>query len=357
MLKAGPVGGRPSGRNTRHFVAAIGRYLGRLPGRFVGLVIGPFTAAVVGLAPAFGAAPDFDLQGHRGARGLAPENTLAGFEHALRVGVNTLELDIGITADGVAVVIHDSALNPAIARDGSGHWLQDRPLVRSLTLAQLQRYDVGRLDPASRYGKQFSGQQASDGERIPTLAALFERVDALGAHSLRFNIETKLDPRRPHDTPAPAEFADILLRVIREAGMTSRVTLQSFDWRTLREARRIEPGIATACLTTQGSEVDVRDGAGTWTDGLRLADHTSVPALVKAAGCGTWSPNFRHLDQASLGQARSLGLKVVPWTVNQPADMQRLIDWGVDGLITDYPDRLREAMRERGMSLPPATGN
>lgn len=306
----------------------------------------------LGVAPAVG----FDLQGHRGARGLAPENTIAAFERALSVGVTTLELDVGITADGVPVIVHDIALNPAIVRDGSGGWLDKRPLIRSLTLAQLQRYDVGRADPASGYGRQFATQQASDGQRIPTLAALFKRVDELGARSLRFNIETKIDPRRPDDTLAPAAFVDTLMRVIRNAGMADRVTLQSFDWRTLQHARPIEPGIPTACLTTQGSNADVRDGAGTWTAGLRLADHGSVPALVKAAGCATWSPNFNNLDEVALGQARALGLKVLPWTVNQPADMARLIDWGVDGLITDYPDRLRDVMQRRGMPLPPQMG-
>jgi glycerophosphoryl diester phosphodiesterase len=134
--------------------------------------------------------------------------------------------------------------------------------------------------------------------------------------------------------------------------MLDRVTLQSFDWRTLQQARRIQPGLPTACLTTQGSSSDnLRDGA--WTAGLLLADHDSVPALVKAAACSTWSPNFNNLQAADLKAAQSLGLQVVPWTVNLAADMQRLLDWGVDGMITDYPDRLREVMAQRGMPLPP----
>lgn len=298
----------------------------------------------------------FDLQGHRGARGLAPENTLAAFERALRIGVDTLELDVNLTADGVPVVVHDLSLNPAIARDQGGGWLASRPLIRSLTLDELQRYDVGRLDPASRYGQQFASQAARDGERIPTLADVFRRVQSLQAGKAgggpRFNIETKLDPRRPEASPAPAAFVEAVLRVIREAGMADRVTLQSFDWRTLRELRRIEPRIPTSCLTTQGSNSDnLRDGA--WTAGLALSDYDSVAALVKAAGCTTWSPNFNNLQQADVKAAQALGLSVIPWTINLPADMQRLLDWGVDGLITDYPDRLREAMAQRGMPLPP----
>lgn len=306
--------------------------------------------------PLLAAAPAsaFDLQGHRGARGLAPENTIAAFEHAISIGVSTVEIDIGITADGVPVIAHDRALNPALVRDASGEWLRTRPLIRSLTLEELQRYDVGRIDPANPYGQQFATQQASDGQRIPTLAALFERVNALGAHSLRFNIETKLDPRRPDETLDPDAFVDTLLPVIRKAGMIRRVTLQSFDWRTLQRARKLDSNIATACLTTQGSSSDNVHG-GVWTAGLRLADHGSVPALVKAAGCTTWSPNFNNLaDADGVKLAQALGLRVIPWTVNQPADMARLIEWGVDGLITDYPDRLREVMAHRSMALPPA---
>lgn len=304
-----------------------------------------------GLALFGSSASGFDLQGHRGARGLAPENTIAGFEHALGVGVDTLELDVGITADGTPVIVHDIALNPAIVRDESGRWLTARPPIRSLDLAHLQRYDVGRLDPESRYGRQFATQQPRDGERIPTLSALFRHVEALGARSVRFNIETKIDPRRPADTPDPAAFVEAVMRVIRDAGVADRVTLQSFDWRTLAHARRIEPGIATACLTTQGGNSDnLADGA--WTGGLRLGDFASVPALVKAAGCPTWSPNHNNLGPAGIEQAQALGLAVVPWTVNQVVDMARLIDWGVDGLITDYPDLLREVMAQRSMRLP-----
>lgn len=297
----------------------------------------------------------FDLQGHRGARGLAPENTLAAFERALAVGVDTLELDVVMTADDVPVVLHDLTLNPAVVRQPDGAWLGSRPAVRSQTLAELQRFDVGRLDPNSRYGRQFSGQEASDGERIPTLAAVLERIRTLAgdrpAGMPRLNIETKLDPRQPALSPEPAAFVDAILAVIRDAGMTGRVTLQSFDWRTLRHLHEVEPEIPTACLTTQGSANDnVRDGL--WTAGLGIADHASVAAMAKAAGCTIWSPNFNNLQQADVEGAQAIGMTVVPWTVNLQPDMQRLLDWGVDGLITDYPDRLREVMAQRRMPLP-----
>jgi glycerophosphoryl diester phosphodiesterase len=314
----------------------------------------PVIAALVllGAALAF-PAHAFDLQGHRGARGLAPENTLPAFERALEIGVTTLELDIGVTADGVVVISHDPYLNPAIARDRSGNWLGGAkgPLIRALTLAQLQDFDVGRIDPDTAYGRTFSTQQPRDGTRMPTLAALFDRVKALGADDARFNIETKINPGAPDDTLGPEAMTRALLQVIDDAGMAARVSIQSFDWRTLQLVQRLAPQIPTVYLTVQTINNDnVRDGA--WTAGLRIADHGSVPRLVKAAGGGIWSPNGGAVTEALVQEAHALGLKVIPWTVNTPADMERLIGWGVDGIITDYPDRLRSVMQARRLPLP-----
>ncbi|MBV9892269.1 MAG: glycerophosphodiester phosphodiesterase, partial [Rhizobacter sp.] len=177
----------------------------------------------------------FDLQAHRGGRGLRPENTLAAFENAVALGVTTLELDIAITADGVPVISHDPFVNAALARDADGRWLAaDGPLIHSLTLAELERYDIGRLNPANAYGRAFAEQQAKDGERFPTLASLFARMRDLGANDVHFDIETKVYPDRPNDTVPPEEFVARLLAVIRAAGMGERSMIQSFDWETLR---------------------------------------------------------------------------------------------------------------------------
>jgi glycerophosphoryl diester phosphodiesterase len=299
----------------------------------------------------------FDLQAHRGGRGLLPENTLAAFEHALRLGVDTLELDIAITADGIPVISHDPALHPALTRDAQGRWIKEGgPLIRTLTLAQLQAYDVGRMDPSSEYARGFAQQQPRDGQRIPTLAALFALVRERGADKVRFDIETKIFPDRPHATLEPSEFLDILLPVIQQAGMTERVMIQSFDWRSLRLVQQRAPAIETVYLTMEYARANnVRDPL--WTAGMLWRDHASTAHMVKASAGTTWAPNFNHIDAAKVKAAQQLGLKVIPWTVNEPADMDRLIGWGVDGLITDYPDRLRAAMQRAGLPLPaPATG-
>ena len=303
------------------------------------------------LAPT--ARSDFDLQAHRGGRALAPENTLAAFDNAMDLGVTTLELDIGLTADGVVVVSHDTALNPDHTRDASGAFLSAKgPAIRAMTLAQLQRYDVGRIDPSTNYGRQFAKQLARDGERIPTLAALFDRVRERGATQVRFNIETKLDPTRPDETAPPDAMVRALLAEIDKAGIGPRITVQSFDWRTLALVGQWAPQLQRAYLTSGRTLQDPR-----WTGGLRREDFGSTPQLVRAAAGRSerpviWSPAFNDLTAVQVKEAQSLGLKVVPWTVNQRADMARLIDWKVDGIITDDPAVLRDLMGERKMPLP-----
>ncbi|RZL62987.1 MAG: glycerophosphodiester phosphodiesterase [Variovorax sp.] len=301
-----------------------------------------------------------DLQAHRGGRGLAPENTLAAFDKALSLGVTTLELDIGVSADGMVVIHHDPTLNADFTRDASGAWLPAKPApspaVHALTLAQLQRYDVGRLNPATSYGQQFATQVPRDGERIPTLASLFALVEARGDARVRFNIETKISPLQPGETAAPEAMVRALLTEIDKARMGARVTVQSFDWRTLALVGQLAPQLPRAYLTSARTLQDSR-----WTAGLQAASFASVPLLVKAAagsGSGplTWSPAYATLTPALVKEAQALGMQVVPWTVNKPADMATALGWGVNGVITDYPNLLREVIRGRGLPLPVPSG-
>jgi glycerophosphoryl diester phosphodiesterase len=301
----------------------------------------------------------FDLQGHRGARGLAPENTLAAFETALAVGLSTLELDLAMTRDDVLVVSHNRRLNPDHTRGPDGKFLEtEGPAIRSLTLAELQRYDVGRLKPGTAYAADFPEQRAIDGTRIPALTELFDMVKRLGADHVRFNIETKVTPSSGAETPDPDTFAAALAKAVREAGLTVRVSLQSFDWRTLAAMRSIAPEIERVCLTVEALNFDsVRrgePGPSPWLAGLDVDDFGgSVPRLVAAAGCAVWSPLYRNARPDDVAAAKALGLKVIPWTVNERSDMERLIALGVDGIITDYPDRLRAVMAEKNIPLPP----
>lgn len=296
-------------------------------------------------------ADDFDAQGHRGARGLMPENTLPAFACALAIGVSTLELDCAVTADDVAVVSHNPALDPDITRL-DGRWLDaPGPPIRSLAFATLQRYDLGASRPGSATAHRFPQQRALDGVRMPRLAEVFELAARTNATHVRFNIETKIDPTRPALTVAPHAFVQAIMRDVLAAGLHERVMIQSFDWRTLSIVRRAYPGVPVACLTSCAA--DDYTVTPLWNDGLRVETHGSVAALVHATGACVWSPRLEDLDRAALDAAHALGLRVIPWTANDPQDIARLMDWGVDGLISDYPDRLRAAMAARNLPLPP----
>lgn len=292
-----------------------------------------------------------DVQGHRGARGLLPENTLPAFERALEIGVTTLELDCGVTKDGVVVIAHDRTLNPDLTRDTNGRWIATAPAIADLTYAELSRYDVGRIRPDSGYARRFQSQRSIDETRVPRLADLFALVIARGNDSVRFNIETKISPLSPSETIPPQAFAEALLHVVKAAKLEARVTIQSFDWRTLQAVQKLAPHIPTVYLSAeQGSPHTVpASGPSPWTAGFQLSAHGgSLPLTIKAAGGSVWSPDYRDLTFERLREAQQLGLKVIVWTVNAEPEMRRLIEWGVDGIISDYPDVLmRVAKSER----------
>jgi glycerophosphoryl diester phosphodiesterase len=318
-------------------------------------------AAVILAQAAVGQDAAFDIQGHRGARGIAPENTLAGFARALEIGVTTLELDCGVTKDGVVVVSHDRLLSPDHTRDAAGKFLvSPGPAIVDLTYEELRQYDVGRIRPGSEYAAAFPGQQPVDGERIPRLADVFALVERSGNRTVRFNIETKIDPAHPVQTVSAMTFARALAAAIRDAGMASRATVQSYDWRTLRLLGALAPEIGLAALTDQQPDEDTievgKPGPSPWLAGLDVDDHAgSVPKLVEALGARVWSPHARDVTPVLVVEAQSLGLAVIPWTVNEPADMERAIAAGIDGLITDYPDRLRAVLEAKGIAVPPPT--
>ncbi len=291
-----------------------------------------------------------EVQGHRGARGLLPENTIPAFERAIELGVDVLELDLGLTRDGVPVVHHDRGLNPDRTRDAAGAWLSGPgPFIRTLDLAELSEFDVGRAAPGGKTAEQFPEQAPRDGTRIPTLSEVLALGRRPGAGAIRFNLETKLIPLAPEETAGPEEFARSVVAVLRAEGMLGRANVQSFDWRVLFEARRLAPELSTVCLTAEQSWLDNvhrgRPDPSPWTAGLDVgAFGGSVPRMVEAAGCAVWSPYYRDLTAEAVAEAHALGLKVVVWTVNEVDEMLALARLGVDGIITDYPDRAIEVL-------------
>jgi glycerophosphoryl diester phosphodiesterase len=303
-----------------------------------------------------GNAMAFDIEAHRGGRALFPENTLVAFANALSMGVDTLELDIGITRDGAIVVSHERTLNPDLARDASGVYVTPpgTPLVR-LPLEEIRKYDVGQISPGSAYAAQFPQQRAVPGTPMPTLKEVLDLVRKSGDRHVRLNIETKIDPGHPEETPDPQRFAALLLEFLDAEKFTGRVMVQSFDWRTLLLVQKLAPAIPTVYLSLQRGKAPTifLDKASNWTAGFNPVDYGgSLPRAIKAAGGAIWSPYFGDVNPALISEAHSLGLQVVVWTVNRPEDIARMIEIGVDGIISDDPVLLRRIAGEKGIALP-----
>ena len=297
---------------------------------------------------------DFDLQAHRGGRDRRPENTLAAFRYAIELGVTTLELDTAVTKERVVVVSHNPRLNPNLTKDSGGKFISGtgRIFIKELNLAELKTYTVGELKPGTGYYYKHREQIAVPGQRIPALAEVFQLCLDLGAEEVRFNIEIKTYPPFPDFTVGGEEFVDLLLAVIGEYKMEQRVSIQSFDWRSLKLIQQKAPEIVIVCLTAGGLSMEQRSynlqpgrsGASPWLAGLDYDDFSGIVPLVKAFGGDIISPNYREMSKKDVEEAHRLGLKIIPWTVNNEVYMKRLIEWGVDGIITDKPDLLKKLL-------------
>lgn len=257
--------------------------------------------------------------GHRGARGLWPENTLAGFQRAMNSGVKAFELDVNLTRDRVVVVTHDAQLNYEITQYRNGEWLMESDLrsIRLTNYEDIRQYGVGQIRPNSNYAKTFPNQQEIVGQKIPTLSDVLTLVCDRAA----VTIEVKSFDDDLEVIVAPQIFVDCLQQVIESVTTPwDDITISSFDWRVLEAVHEIMPGIPTAALTEKHNE-----------------QYIDVVAQVKNIGATTWSPEYTDLNQHLVDRAHSIGLKVVTWTVNDPKSIELLEKMGVDGVITDYP--------------------
>lgn len=269
-----------------------------------------------------------EVQGHRGARAMRPENTLPAFDYALEAGVDGLELDLSVSKDDELIVVHDQRLNPEICLGPNGaKFGGPGPAIRSLTLAELRTYDCGTL-VHPRFPKQTPAPKA----RMPTLAEVFELVRGSkhpAATKVRFNIETKSVPAEPELSPSPERFAALVVRAIEKSGFLDRCNLQSFDHRTLVAARRLNPKLRLAALTSDN-----------WVDYV---------AVAKSVGAEVLSPDKAWITKDAVLRLHTAGVRVIPWTANDEAEWKRLVDLGVDGIITDDPAGLIRYLRGLGL--------
>lgn len=312
----------------------------------------------------------FDLQAHRGGRDARPENTLPAFAYALAIGVTTLEMDMQITADGVIVVRHNKAIPWFMAKNAWGRFLvsDEEPDIRYWTADDLAAFDLGAMSPAAPYGywdAHGKTQQQVPDTRLATLEEVFQLVKDWGNDSVFLNVETKSYPYPANPVnPDPAAWVKQFYDLAVQYGMQDRVMLQSFDWRTLIEMKELDPTVATVALTAnqpawnmEGDEGDYqwpdRAEPSPWMAGLDIKSFgKDVVKAADAIDADVVSPYHSEVTAATVAEAHRLGMRIVPFTVNDPDRMRELIRMGVDGIITDRPATLRAVCEELGAPVP-----
>jgi len=278
---------------------------------------------------------DFDIQGHRGCRGLYPENTLAGFKYAMEeIGVDTLELDVGITKDMVLVVNHDTFLNPErTMKDGT--FIAEKIYIKDLTATEIKEYSVGRL----RNRFSFYKQKQLDDEKMPTLQEVVDLVKDFNSQSVKqvkLNVETKINVLEPDETYPAEDFVRLLLEIIEENNIEDIISIQSFYWKTIMDIKEKAPNIKTVALLSNARLKNLE-----WFNGLNPDNYDTFGDFIQASGADCLSMNYRDITKKQIQEVQAWGIEVIPYTINDAPTMRYYLELGVDGIISDYPDVLK----------------
>ena len=310
----------------------------------------------------------FDLEAHRGGRDVRPENTLYSYAYAIELGATSIEL----TKDGQIVMSHNPILNSDITRDENGNYIENNKYdIRLMTVDELKKFDVGVMDPnCGEYYDLHGKTQFTYDAKIPTLEELMQLIQSYGDKNIVLNIETKSYPDPASagykNNADPKKFVEVFNNIVKKYDMEDRVVLQSFDWQTLIEMKNLNPNISTSALWQEqpswGRDSEslrrYEKKKSPWLGGLDIKDYQGNP--VKAAhaiGADIISPYYTEISKQDVDEAHSLGMKVVPWTVNNEKDMNMLLDMGVDGIISDKPWLLKQVLEKHNIKLHTPTIN
>lgn len=314
----------------------------------------------------------FDLEAHRGGRDVRPENTLYSYAYAIELGATSIECDMQLTKDGQIVMSHNPILNSDITRDENGNYIENNKYdIRLMTVDELKKFDVGVMDSnCGEYYDLHGKTQFTYDAKIPTLEELMQLIQSYGDKNIVLNIETKSYPDPASagykNNADPKKFVEVFNNIVKKYDMEDRVVLQSFDWQTLIEMKKLNPNISTSALWQEqpswGRDSEslrrYEKKKSPWLGGLDIKDYQGNP--VKAAhaiGADIISPYYTEISKQDVDEAHSLGMKVVPWTVNNEKDMNMLLDMGVDGIISDKPWLLKQVLEKRNIKLHTPTIN
>ena len=287
------------------------------------------------------------IYGHRGARGVLPENTLDSFQYLFDNDIKAYETDILISKDLVPVITHDFRLSPSMTKDSEGNWIEDEDIkIIDLTYDQISKFEVGSLNKLTKYGRRFLNQKKLPNQKIPKLSQLLDLTTKNNNSNLIINLEIKSTPVQENLTPSPEMLAKIVLDEVNKSSLIDKIIYSSFDWRVLREIKNYNSEIPRAYLTQD--QRNIYDQSP-WMDFTPLHNNVDLPKLIKAHGGKAWHPYHKNINEKNIKIAQSENLPVNVWTVNKEKDMLRMIDYGVDGIMTDYPVQLKELCEKKNI--------
>ncbi len=258
------------------------------------------------------------IYGHRGARGDLPENTLESFKYLFKNNINAYETDILISKDLIPVITHDFRLDPSFTKDNEGNWITDENIIIfDLSYDELLKFDVGSLNKLSRYGRRFVN---------------------------KFRI--KSTPDEENLTPTPEEMVKLVMKEVNKSNLQNKIIISSFDWRTLTEIKNLYPEISRAYLSfQQQAGIKIKNtiyNRSPWMSYLPFFEKYESPKIIKSQGGKALHPYHKDITKKLVDISHQEDLPVNVWTVNEENDMLKMIEYGVDGIMTDYPLRLKE---------------
>ena len=287
------------------------------------------------------------IYGHRGARGDLPENTLESFKYLFANNINAYETDILISKDLIPVITHDFRLDPSFTKDDEGDWITDENIkIFDLTYNEISKFDVGSLNKLTRYGRRFLNQRSLENQKIPKLSELLELSSKNLSQASIINLEIKSTPDEKNLTPGPKEMVQIVLNDIKKSNLQDKIIISSFDWRILREVKNQSPEISRAYLTFQQEKgMKIKKtiySKSPWIDHIPLTIVYDLPKIIKELGGSAWHPYYKDINKKAVKDAHDYNLPVNVWTVNDEYNMLKMIEYEVDGIMTDYPLKLKE---------------
>ncbi len=294
------------------------------------------------------------IYGHRGARGDLPENTLESFSFLFENKIKAFETDVLISKDLIPVITHDFRLDINMTKDSDGNWIKNENIkIYDLMYEEILKYDVGSINKLSRYGRRFLNQKRLENQKIPKLRDIFELINLNDVKDVVLNLEIKSTPVEDNLTPPPEEMVKIVKKEIEKSKLEENILISSFDWRILKEFSLQMPNIARGYLSFQqktGVKIEKTIYKNSpWMNLTLEFNEYDLPGLIKKLGGQVWCPFYKDIHKKDIEEAHKQGLVVNIWTVNKENDMMRMIEYGADGIITDYPLRLKELCEKKNI--------